>query len=557
MKRLSDPASIEPDELRARILGLGERSARKSYYPELRTRIAELERFRVALDESHDAILLAELPLGKLHDINETGCRMLCHSRSELLGRSVSDILPVLHDYLETADQRPDEHRDVIDTTLRTAEGGELPVRVSVCVVRIENIRYIAAVLHDTSEQQRAAAERELLLERERVARLQAERDFRLKDEFVATVSHELRTPLNAIYGWATLARRPGAPLEQVEKGLDVIMRNARLLAEIINDLLDVCRIASGKLLLDVARLDLRAAVEAAIDGLRSAADAKGVVLHTAFGSESTPVLGDARRLEQVVSNLVANAIKFTPPGGRVDVSLNRAVDRAVLDVWDTGQGIAPDFLPHIFERFRQADASAARRQGGLGLGLSIVKHVVDLHHGTVRVASAGPGTGARFTVELPMNITPLSPADSSECHELPDLSGMRILVVEDDADAREFVRRILIEQKAEVCAVASATNALTALQASAEEPPPDVLVCDIGLPGMDGYEFMRRIRGGIVPRVASTPAMALTAFARPEDHEEALRAGFQEHLAKPVEPAALVSVVARLAARTGFPERG
>lgn len=560
MKRCSDRAPLEPDELRARILGLGERSARKSYYPELRARIAELELFRFALDESCDASLLAELPSGRLHDVNETACRMLGLARSVLLGHSLGDIFPAIHDFLERAEKLPNGHREAIETTWRTAESGELSVRVSLCLMQVTGVRYVATVVHDTSAEKRAEAERESLLERERIARSEAEHESRVKDEFVAAVSHELRTPLNAIQGWAMLACRPGAPAEQVEKGLNIIVRNVRLMAQLVDDLLDVCRIASGKFCLDIARIELKTATERALEGLRGTAVAKGVALYSALGSGGAPVLGDARRLEQVVSNLVANAIKFTPPGGRVDVTLCSAAGRVVLEVCDTGQGITSEFLPHIFERFRQADASMARRHGGLGLGLSIVKHTVELHHGTVRAESAGPGMGARFIVELPMDVAPVpanATEDGDELRLLPDLSGTRVLVVEDDADAREFVQRILVEQKAEVCVAASASTALEALKDAAEGQPPDVLVCDIGLPGMDGYELMRQIRGGRVPAVASTPAVALTAFARPEEREEALRAGYQEHLAKPITPAAVVSVVARLAGRTDRPDPG
>ncbi|WP_437804219.1 ATP-binding response regulator [Sorangium sp. So ce693] len=389
------------------------------------------------------------------------------------------------------------------------------------------------------------------MLESERAARADAERASRLKDEFVSTISHELRTPLNAIHGWTAILRRPAISAEQLAKGLDVIARNTGLLAQLVDDLLDVSRIAAGKLSLEFTPLDLAPVVDAAVNDLRASADAKGVTLRTSPTPYGAPVVGNTGRLQQVVSNLVSNAIKFTPKGGCVDVTLTREGARVVLDVHDTGQGIEPEFLPHIFDRFRQADASVARHHGGLGLGLAIVKHVVERHGGTIRAESTGPGAGARFIVELPADLARRRTYDAASVTrwEPMDLTGTRVLVVEDDVDSRDLVQRVLAEHGADVHVTASGSESLEWLV----DHPIDVLVSDISMPGMDGYELMRQVRGGRAPLAAAAPAIAMTAFARSEDRASALGAGFQEHLAKPIDPAALVSVVARLAKRAPF----
>jgi PAS domain S-box-containing protein len=363
-------------------------------------------------------------------------------------------------------------------------------------------------IVLDITERKRAEAERELLLDRERAARAEAERASRLKDDFVATVSHELRTPLHAILGWTQLARRPASTPEQTSKGLAVIEGNARVLEQLVSDLLDVSRIGAGKLQLERAPVALRGVVHAAVDALRASAEAKGVSLHESAAADRDVVLGDPNRLQQVVSNLVSNAVKFTPRGGRVDVALTRSADQAVLVVRDTGQGIEPDFLPHVFDRFRQADASKARRHGGLGLGLTIVRQVVALHGGTVGAESAGCGQGACFTVTLPLaeRRAGARPRDGDTEVPVASLEGVRVLVVEDEPDALELVERILVEQGAEVATAATAPVALASLAARV----PDVMLSDIGLPGM--------------------------------------LAGFQEHLCKPLDVSALMAVLARFA---------
>lgn len=414
-------------------------------------------------------------------------------------------------------------------------------------VVRDGSPASLVLEARDVTGQRRVEQQREMLLESERAARSEAERASRSRDEFVATLSHELRSPLNAVLGWAQLLQRPSRTPEQIDKGLETIGRNARVLSQIISDLLDVSRIAAGKLRLDATAVDLPAIIGAAMEDIRASAEAKGIELRAAFAPIAAVVVGDPARLQQVVWNLVSNAVKFTPRGGRVDVALAQNGNHVTIGVADTGAGIDPDFLPRLFERFRQADSSTARRHGGLGLGLSIVKHLVELHGGRVRAESAGIGRGARFVVELPVEATSgrragARAAEAPASWEAPCLAGKKVLVVDDEPDARDLVRRMLEECGAQV---STAGSALEAIQVLAREDA-DMLVSDIGMPGQDGYALIREIRAG-VSGTKDVPAVALTAFARPEDRQRALEAGYQAHLAKPVEAPELLSTAARL----------
>jgi signal transduction histidine kinase/CheY-like chemotaxis protein len=387
----------------------------------------------------------------------------------------------------------------------------------------------------------------------ERAARSEAERATRLKDEFVATMSHELRTPLNAIVGWASILRQDRSP-KTVAQGVEVIDRNAKLQARMVEDLLDMSRILSGKLAMELQRTDLAAVIDAAIAGVQPSADAKHVRLHTAV-EHTRPVNGDPGRLQQVLWNLLTNAIKFTPANGMVTVFV-REVDRqgtrnVEISVTDTGQGIDPSFLPFVFERFRQADASTTRRHGGLGLGLSIVKSLVEMHQGTVEVQSPGEGQGSTFIVCLPLaegHQTAEVPPDAFATSEndASSLAGLCILVVDDEADARTLARRVLEKCGAEVVAVGSAAEGLEAMDGTHGV---SVVVTDIGMPDRDGYDFIKDMRA--IPGAAGrVPAIALTALARDEDRKRTLLAGYQVHISKPVDPAELVMVIATLAGR-------
>jgi signal transduction histidine kinase/CheY-like chemotaxis protein len=393
--------------------------------------------------------------------------------------------------------------------------------------------------------------DRKRVEEGERAARSEAERANRMKDEFVATVSHELRTPLTAILGWAQLLKRPQRDPDKLARGLEIIERNARVLTQLVADLLDVGRIVTGKLRLETSPIDLGVTASTAVDTVRPIAQAKGVKLVTHISPIDEPLIGDRARVEQIVWNLVSNAIKFTPRDGTVEVRAETRGAWAVIVVRDTGQGIAAEFVPHLFERFRQQDASASSRMhGGLGLGLAIVKHLAELHGGHVLAESAGIGCGATFTVELPLASTASLPVGASENASGPSttasnaLGGVRVLLVEDEFDTREFVRRVLEESSAEVVSAGSAAEALAVI----DQARPDVVVSDIGMPGMDGYALVRAIQvRHLSNEKAPIPALALTAFARSEDRERAFDAGFAEHLTKPVDPATLVTAVARL----------
>ena len=410
----------------------------------------------------------------------------------------------------------------------------------------------------DITDRKLAESERDRLLESERHARAEAERASRIKDEFLAVVSHELRTPLNAIFGYAQLLRMGPQSPEETSQGLEVIERNARMQGQIIEDLLDMSRIVSGKIRLDVRRVDLPPVIDAAIETVRAAADAKGIGILPTLDPHAGPVSGDPGRLQQVVWNLLSNAIKFTPKGGRVRVLLQRVNSHVEILVSDNGAGIRPDFLPHVFERFRQAESPTTRRHGGLGLGLSIARSLVEAHGGTVRVESEGEGRGATFAVTLPLSPVRATPEDDDRVHPTavsgagpskdgPSLNGVRVLVVDDEPDGRALVRRILEGCGAEVLAAGSAREALELLDGQRV----DVLLSDIGMPDEDGHTLLRKLRARGTADGAQVPAAALTAFARTEDRTRALLAGFQTHLAKPVEARELIATVASLAGRT------
>jgi PAS domain S-box-containing protein len=410
----------------------------------------------------------------------------------------------------------------------------------------------------DIHDQKLAEVERIELLEREKSAREQAETANRLKDEFLATLSHELRTPLMAILGWTELLQSLDIDGEEVARGLETIERNARAQAQLIDDLLDVSRIISGKLRLDVQTLNLAEVIHAAIESVRTAAKAKEIDLQDSLDPTASRISGDSGRLQQVVWNLLLNAIKFTPAGGCVTVTLERIDGQVEIRVADTGQGIDPAFLPHVFDRFRQADASSRRSIGGLGLGLAIVRHLVELHGGSVAADSAGSSQGSTFTVRLPLVAVSKTPAPDepigdqglirpSGDFQLPHLDGIRVLVVDDEADARDLLNRALTRCGASVIQASSADEGVQLFQQSA----PDVLISDIGMPGRDGFDFIRQIRELENSANRTVPAVALTAFARAEDRKRALHAGFQLHIAKHVIPSELLTIVASLAGRT------
>ncbi|HWS86245.1 MAG TPA: PAS domain S-box protein [Pyrinomonadaceae bacterium] len=418
----------------------------------------------------------------------------------------------------------------------------------------VEGLAAQAAVAMDNARlfeaAQRARAEAERLYR-------EAQESSRLKDEFLATVSHELRTPLTAILGWAHMLRAGKFNDESARRAFETVERNARAQAQLIDDLLDVSRIVTGKLRIDVRPVDPNSFIEAAVEAVRPAAEAKGVRLQKVIDTGLVTVSGDPVRLQQVVWNLLSNAIKFTPRGGRVQVRMERVNSHVEIAVSDTGAGIPPEFLPHVFDRFRQADMKTTRQHGGMGLGLAIARHLVELHGGTVKAESGGEGHGATFTVLLPVAPVYHAEGEAARVHpaarstrptfELFDrLDGVKILVVDDEPDTREMLKAGLGQCGADVSVAASAAEAMGAI----ENSPPDLIISDIGMPEEDGYELMRRIRRLPAEAGGRVPAIALTAYARVEDRMHALRAGYQMHVPKPVELAELAAVAASLVRR-------
>jgi PAS domain S-box-containing protein len=426
-------------------------------------------------------------------------------------------------------------------------------LRVSATPIRDGSGRVAAGVatFFDITDRRLLEEGRARLLEQEHAARAQAEAANRAKDEFLSVLSHELRTPLTAILAWTELLARPLLEPATLAQGLDVIRRNAKAQARLTGDLLDVSRIISGKLSLNMHEEELAPIVEETVHNFHRTAENKRIALHVSIDPEAGRIKGDRDRLQQAVGNLIGNAVKFTPEGGTVDVELRRAGDEACIVVRDTGRGIDPRFLPYVFERFRQADSSMTRAHGGLGLGLAIVRHIVERHGGSVAAVSEGEGHGATFTVTLPLlpaaerHITHGPDEDAlDDAHAASRLSGRRVLVVEDEADARVALSLVLEHEGALVTAVGSAAEAIAAF----DDAPPDVLVSDIGMAEEDGYALLRRVRAREPERGGGVPAVAVTAYAGSDDRYRAISAGFQMHLAKPVDSSQLVDAVARLA---------
>jgi PAS domain S-box-containing protein len=530
-------------------------------------------RLAAIVDNSDDAIIGKDLN-SIITSWNQGAERIFGYSAEEMIGTSIMRLIPLERQGEEEeilSCLKRGERFEHFETVRTTKEGRQLHISLTVSPIKDANGRVVGAskIARDITDRklseealrkaQKAAeeanAERQRLLESERAARSEAERASRMKDEFLATLSHELRTPLNAVLGWATALRAGHFLTEELEQGLETIERNARVQAQIIEDLLDMSRIISGKVRLDVQRVDLPAVVAEAIETVRVSASAKGVRLQTIIDPVNAPVTGDPNRLQQVFWNLLSNAIKFTPKGGRVQVLLERVDSHVEVSIIDTGEGISPEFLPYIFDRFQQADASTTRRHGGLGLGLAIVKQLVELHGGSVRVKSSGTGKGATFIVSLPLTV--LHPLEEpwervhpqSKPRDLPSipaisLNNVSVLVIDDELDARNLLKLLLESAGAVVYLAQSAEQGMEHLLTKSV----DVLICDIGMPDVDGYSLMRRIRALDDSQKSEVAAVALTAYARLEDRTEAMSAGFQNHLPKPVEPAELLAVVQSLA---------
>ena len=459
----------------------------------------------------------------------------------------------VLRSLARTVEQSADhdiEYRIVLpDGTIRWVEGkGEVISDDTGKAVRL------TGVCMDVSERKLAEGERERLLAREQEARAEAEAANRAKDEFLALVSHELRTPLNSIAGWVDiLLAYPDRSEAHIARALEVIKRNAGLQARIIEDILDVSRIVTGKLQLDIRPVELPAIIQAAIAAVQLTAEEKQVRLRQVLDRATDPVSGDPHRLQQIVWNLLSNAIKFTPGGGEVEIRLEQTGCNARITVSDDGEGILKEFLPRIFDRFSQADSSTTRRYGGLGLGLAIVRHLVELHGGTVAAYSAGEKQGAVFTVTLPCEpaqiVSPVAPGTLDDnVRSASLLAGLRILIVDDDLDSREVLAAVLALRAAEVRSAGSVREALEVLT----EWNPDVLISDIGMPGEDGYDLIKEVRLRSAEEGGRIPAIALTGYAAAQEAERALAAGYQSHLSKPIEPSRLIRVIATFGRESG-----
>jgi PAS domain S-box-containing protein len=521
-------------------------------------------RLAAIVESSDDAIVSKGLD-GIITSWNQGAEKMFGYTAAEAVGKHVLLIVPP---------ERHDEERmilsrlgrgervDHFETQRMAKDGRRLDISLTVSPVRDSSGTIVGAskIARDITERKRIERQREGLLEAERFAREEAQRINTIKDEFLATLSHELRTPLNAIMGWAQLLASGKLESSEFTEAGHIIERNARAQTQLIDDLLDMSRIASGKLQLNLRLISPVDVIYAAIETVLPSSDAKDIGIEKRLDTAVPPISGDPARLQQVVWNLLSNAVKFTPKGGKIRVLLEQVDSHLELSVSDTGQGIAPEFLPHLFERFRQADASTTRRHGGLGLGLSIVKQIAEMHGGTVTATSPGLNQGATFTIQLPIRAA-YSPSSKSESRhptgtslssdvQWVDLSNLKLLIVDDEQDARELIERLLVESGAQVQVAESAQAALTSIV----ENPPDVLISDIGMPEVDGYELLRLARelpGG------NMPAIALTAFARTEDRTRALMAGYIAHVAKPVEPSELLATVAVVSRRAiGLPTR-
>jgi PAS domain S-box-containing protein len=509
---------------------------------------------------------MLESALDAVITIDQTGIILECNpaaeqtfglARTEMIGKEMAELLIPPH--MRAA------HRQGLAHYLATGEGpllgkrvevpalhatrGEFSIEVSITRIPLDGAPMFTAYVRDITERKRAEEERARLLARERAARADAESANRMKDEFLASVSHELRTPLSAILAWSGLLRTGRLDAATSGRALETIERSTKLQAQLIGDLLDISRIVTGKLRLNVRPIELGPIVEAAIEAVRPAAEAKAIRIEPPREATVGPISGDPDRVQQILWNLLSNAVKFTSRGGCIRVELERTESRAQIRVSDTGKGISADFLPYVFDRFRQADSSSTRAHGGLGLGLAIVRHLVELQGGTVEAESPGEGHGATFRVSLPLLAVQRDEADQPSetgLHHTPALDGVRVLVVDDEGDARDYISFILEQRGADVTAAASVREALETL----ERIHPDVLLSDIGMAGEDGYALIRRVRALDVTQGGEIPAAALTAYARNEDRSRALSAGYQLHVAKPVDPVELIAVVAQLARR-------
>jgi PAS domain S-box-containing protein len=520
------------------------------------------DRFRIAVESAPNAVVMIDGNGGILLVNNQTE-RLFGYTREELIGQPIEKLVPKLfggnqHVYQVDVPNQPKENPVRTEGYLfgLRKDGTEVPIEIGLNPIEVKGEARVLSSIVDVSERKRAEQERALLLSSERAARERAENASRAKDEFVAMVSHELRAPLNIILGWTQVLRKARLNAEETASALETIERGARTQVQLIEDLLDVSRAITGKLVFNPRPVEVRRIIEAAVEAVRPAADAKSIRLHVKLDPKGGWVLGDPSRLQQIVWNLLSNAVKFTTKSGSVQVTMERHNSQLQIRVSDSGVGINPEFLPHVFDRFSQAKTSSDRRYGGLGLGLAIVKHLSELHGGSIHADSPGEGQGATFAVTLPINeayeeAMELEGGISSAAesvHDAISLEGIRVMIVDDDEDTRDLLLMALTGVGAEVRTCASAAEALEVIARFR----PSVLVSDLGMPDQDGYALIRMIRMSDADRGRDVPAVALTGYATTEDRKRALAAGFQTHVPKPVDTSELAMVIASLAKRVG-----
>jgi PAS domain S-box-containing protein len=510
-------------------------------------------RIATIVRSSNDSIISTTLD-GTITSWNSAAEKMFGYTAEEAVRKPITMIIPPEHRreaLMVLAKIGRGEVVEHFETVRLRKDGTKVDVSLTISPLMSSDGRIIGAskITRDISDRVQLEAERTVLLAREQAARADAEAGNRAKDEFLAILSHELRTPLNAVYGWARMMQAGSLDEGTSSRALDAIVRNANVQVQLIDDLLDVSRVINGKMRLELRPVDVREVIDAALDAVGPAAEAKDLCVDRVLDPLGAMVDGDPARLHQIVSNLVTNAVKFTPVGGRVEVRLQLARDRVEIVVSDTGQGIPAHVLPFVFDRFRQWDSSSTRAHSGLGLGLALVKHLTELHRGTVSAESPGEGQGATFTVTLPLVVASKPLPAPPQASGLPwgggvRLDGLRILAVDDDPDALELTSTILGGAGASLKLCRSAADALAAFQ----DWRPDVLVSDIDMPGEDGYSLIQKVRALDQARGTRTPAIALTAYGRTEDRVQTLSSGYNMHVPKPLDPGEFTSIIAGVA---------
>src|SRR5262245_55063282 len=519
------------------------------------------ERFAKAFHASPDALSISRIADGVILEVNDSFVSLFGYDRAELIGKSTLQLCL----YVNREDRervlkilQEEGHVRDFEFEMKRKSGEPLLIQFSAEPLDLHGEHCWLAIGRDIAERKRAEKEREDLLLKEKAAREDAESANRLKDEFLGTISHELRTPLTAILGWARMLTGGALQAAQMRHAFEVIQRSAESQAQLVDDILDTARIITGRFNLEVRPIEVGRILQAAVDVIRPSAEVKGITLQVVSDNQSSTVIGDASRVQQIFWNLLSNAVKFTNKGGRIEARLARIGDRIEVSISDTGVGIDPQFLPHVFDRFRQGDSSSTRKYSGLGLGLAIVRHLAEVQGGSVVASSPGIGLGSTFKVDFPAAPTPCllqpesgpfepesSPAvESSHTDSCQELKGVSVLIVEDDPETLDLLKFILDQRAAQVTTAASAAEALRVL----EDSPADVLVSDLAMPDQDWYDLIRRVRSLAPERGGNVPAVALSAYTRAEDRMRALAAGFSLHLPKPVDPSELVAALARLA---------